>query len=211
MFNWFKKKTTPEVNVPKSPEILGLRLGGAFELDDLKLRLIEPDLVIEGASRTQLIKAVGVVQLDEQTRLIRYYTDDEGFIQVLTQGETEADVSEVKLYYFYDTKPIDTESEWKHLLHNQIVQPTWELEGHTFDKVWDNSKPVAMTEKTWLENGSISETDQFVMIYEREVGNDISESVLVSGEEKIIHNRAERCLSTSTGINLSPTDFKLIG
>ncbi|MEH6531768.1 MAG: YjfK family protein [Photobacterium frigidiphilum] len=211
MFNWFKKKTTPEVSVPKSPEILGLRLGGAFELDDLKLRLIEPDLVIEGASRTQLIKAVGVVQLDEQTRLIRYYTDDEGFIQVLTQGETEADVSEVKLYYFYDTKPIDTESEWKHLLHNQIVQPTWELEGYTFDKVWDNSKPVAMTEKTWLENGSISETDQFVMIYEREVGNDIFESVLVSGEEKIIHNRAERCLSTSTGINLSPTDFKLIG
>ncbi|MDX1303051.1 YjfK family protein [Photobacterium sp.] len=211
MFDWLKKKTTPEKPIQQAPEILGLRLGGAFELDDLKLRLIEPDLVIEGASRTQLIKAVGEVQLDEQTRLLRYYTDDDGFIQVLTHGQTEADVSEVKLYYFYDTKPIDTESEWKHLLHNQIVQPTWELEGHTFEKVWDNSRPVAMTEKTWLENGSISETDQFVMIYEREIGNDIFECLLVAGEEKIIHNRPERSLATSTGINLAPTDFKLIG
>ncbi|MCW8328780.1 YjfK family protein [Photobacterium sp. SDRW27] len=211
MFDWFKKKTAPQDSAPKPPEILGLRLGGAFELDDLKLRLIEPDLVIEGASRTQLIKAVGEVQLDEQTRLLRYYTDDDGFIQVLTHGTSEADISEVKLYYFYDTKPIDTESEWKHLLHNQIVQPTWELEGHLFEKVWENSRPVAMTEKTWLENGKISETDQFVMIYEREVGNDVFESVLVAGEEQIVHHRAERSLATSTGINLSPTDFKLIG
>ncbi len=52
MFDWFKKKKTPETPLPHSPEILGLRLGGAFELDDLKLRLIEPDLIIEGAART---------------------------------------------------------------------------------------------------------------------------------------------------------------
>ena len=211
MFDWFKKKKTPEDTAPKPPEILGLRLGGAFELDDLKLRLIEPDLVIEGAARTQLIKAVGEVQLDEQTRLLRYYTDDDGFIQVLTHGQTEADIGEVKLFYFYDTKPIDTDAEWEHLLQNQIVRPTWELEGYTFDKVWDNSRPVAMTETTWLENGAISETDQFVMVYERDVGNDIFESVFVAGEEKIVNNRAEHCLATSTGFNLSPTDFRLIG
>ncbi|MGR5148704.1 YjfK family protein [Photobacterium alginatilyticum] len=211
MFDWFKKKKTPEKPRPQAPEIMGLRLGGAFELDDLKLRLIEPDLVIEGAARTQLIKAVGEVELDEQTRILRYYTDDDGFIQVLTHGPGEADISEVKLYYFYDTKPIDTESEWNHLLDNQLVQPSWDLEGYTFEKVWENSRPVVMTEKTWIESGAISETDQFVMIYERDIGNDIFESVFVAAEEKIIHNRAERSLAISTGINLTPTDFKLIG
>lgn len=210
MFDWFKKKK-PAPEKPLSPEILGLRLGGAFELDDLKLRLIEPDLIIEGAARTQLIKAVGEVCLDEQTRLLRYYTDDDGFVQVLTHGTGEADVSEVKLFYFYDSKPVDNDSEWNHLLENKIVQPSWELEGQRFEKVWDNSRPVAMTEKTWLENGNISETDQFVMIYERDVGNDIAESLMVAGEEKITNNRAERCLAISTGINLTPTDFKLIG
>ncbi|WEM44714.1 YjfK family protein (plasmid) [Photobacterium sp. DA100] len=210
MFDWFKKKQ-PQTPPPSSPEILGLRLGGAFELDDLKLRLIEPDLIIEGASRTQLIKAVGEVRLDEQTRLLRYYTDDDGFIQVLTHGTSEADVSEVKLYYFYESRPIDTQSQWQHLLDHEIVKPSWELEGFQFTKVWDNTRPVAMTEKTWLENGSVSETDQFVMIYERDTGNGQFESLLVAGEEKIYRNQAERCMAISTGFDLSPTDFKLIG
>ncbi|MGF1681796.1 YjfK family protein [Photobacterium minamisatsumaniensis] len=211
MFDWFKKKTSPQPETPKSPEILGLRLGGAFELDDLKLRLIEPDLIIEGAARTQLIKAVGVVQLDDQTRLIRYYTDDDGFIQVLLHGESEADISEVKLYYFYESKPIDTQTQWQQLLDHTLIQPTWELEGHHFTKAWDNVRPVAMTETTWLENGSVSDTDQFVMIYERETESEQFEFLLVAGEEKIRHQQAERCLAISTGFDLSPTDFKLIG
>lgn len=210
MFNWLKKKK-PEPQQPDAPEILGLRLGGAFELDDLKLRLIEPDLIIEGAARTQLIKAVGAVDLDEQTRLLRYYTDDDGFIQVLTHGPGDSDVSEVKLYYFYDSKPIDTDTAWEHLLNDQLIQPHWELEGHRFDKVWENTRPVVMTEKTWQQNGAITETDQFVMVYDRDIGNDIFESLFVAGEEKIIHHRAERSLVISTGINLTPTDFKLIG
>ncbi|MGF1735317.1 YjfK family protein [Photobacterium satsumensis] len=210
MFDWFKKKQ-PQATPPSSPECLGLRLGGAFELDDLKLRLIEPDLIIEGASRTQLIKAVGEVQLDEQTRLLRFYTDDDGFIQILTHGPSEADISEVKLYYFYESRPIDTQSQWQHLLDNEIVKPSWELEGFQFTKVWDNTRPVAMTEKTWLENGTVTETDQFVMIYERDTGNGQFEFLLVAGEEKIYRNQAERCLAISTGFDLTPTDFKLIG
>ena len=210
MFDWFKKKQPPPAP-PSSPEILGLRLGGAFELDDLKLRLIEPQLIIEGASRTQLIKAVGEVRLDEQTRLLRYYTDDDGFIQVLTHGHSEADISEVKLYYFYQSRPIDGQDQWQHLLDHEIVQPSWELEGFRFTKVWDNTRPVAMTEKTWLDNGSITETDQFVMVYERDSGNEQFESLLVAGEEKIYRNQPERCLAISTGFDLSPTDFKLIG
>lgn len=211
MFDWFKKKQAPEVQPDPSPEIMGFRLGGAFELDDLKLKLIEPQLIIEGASRTQLIKAVGEVRLDAQTRLLRYYTDDDGFIQVLTHGDSEADISEVKLYYFYESRPIDSPSQWQSMLDNQIVQSHWELEGHRFDKVWENTRPVAMTEKTWLENGTVSETDQFVMVYERDTGDGQFESLMVAGEEKIYRNQAERCLALSTGFDLSPTDFRLIG
>ncbi|MBQ0756081.1 MAG: DUF2491 family protein, partial [Amphritea sp.] len=78
---WFGKKESPPVTL--APEIMGLRLGGAFELDDLKLRLIEPNLVVEGVARTQFIQAVGVIKLDESTTVLRYYTDDEGFLQIL--------------------------------------------------------------------------------------------------------------------------------
>lgn len=211
MFDWLKKRRQAEATEPAAPEIIGLRLGGAFELDDLKLRLTEPSLMIEGAARTQLIQAVGEVWLDEQTRLVRYYTDDEGFVQVLAHGAGDADVSEVKLFYFFDSKPVDTDSEWQHLLDKGIVKGQWQLEDFTYQQVWENSRPVAMTEKTWLQNGTTSSTDQFVMVYERDAEAAVKEVLLVSAEEKIFNNRAERSLVLSTGFDLSPTDFKLIG
>lgn len=211
MFDWLKKRRQAEATEPAAPEIIGLRLGGAFELDDLKLRLTEPSLMIEGAARTQLIQAVGEVWLDEQTRLVRYYTDDDGFVQVLAHGAGDADVSEVKLFYFFDSKPVDTDSEWQHLLDKGIVKGQWQLEDFTYQQVWENSRPVAMTEKTWLQNGTTSSTDQFVMVYERDAEAAVKEVLLVSAEEKIFNNRAERSLVLSTGFDLSPTDFKLIG
>ncbi len=209
MFDWLKKKKAPEV--PMAPEVIGLRLGGAFELDDLKLRLIEPELIFEGASRTHLIQAVGEVKLDENTRLVRYYTDDDAFIQILQHGVNDADVSEVKLFYFYDTSAVDTSSQWDQWLNHDVVQPQWEFESHTFKKVWDNVVPVAMTETTWSQQGATTQTDQFIMLYEREVGDSLFESLLISAEEKITDNRADRCVVFSTGIDLTPTDFKLIG
>ncbi|WP_413113591.1 YjfK family protein [Thaumasiovibrio sp. DFM-14] len=212
MFDWFKKKSASDnaASVSPPPEVLGLYLGGAFELDPLKLKLIEPELIIEGASQTQLIQAVGVVQLDENTRLVRYYTDDDGFIQILQHGTEDADISEVKLFYFYETKSVDTSSQWQQWLDNDIVNDSWQLEGHHFDKVWDNIKPVAMTEKTWSASNNITETDQFAMLYEREVNSNLFESLIVAGEEKIQQGQAERCVVISTGFALSPTDFKLI-
>ena len=47
-----------EQSKPKTPEIMGLYLGGSFQLDSLKLRLIEPQLTIEGAAEDHLIQAV---------------------------------------------------------------------------------------------------------------------------------------------------------
>ncbi|MGF1762216.1 YjfK family protein [Aliivibrio kagoshimensis] len=213
MFNWLKNKldAEPAKAQPKPPEVLGLRLGGAIELDDLKFKIIEPNLIISNASRTQLISAVGVVNLDEQSRLIRYYTDDDGYIQILQQGRTDADIQEVKLWYYYETKPIDTTTQWNNWLQNEVVKPNIQLEGYLFNKVWDNVKPVGMTEQTWDSNGNITTTDQFVMVYEREADSDLFESVLISAEESIIDNRADHCVVYSTGVNLSATDFKVVG
>ncbi|MBW3698437.1 DUF2491 family protein [Vibrio sp. T187] len=210
MFGWFKKQKAEEVQKPVAPEVLGLRLGGAFELDDLRLKIIEPSLTIEGASRTQIIKAVGEVKLDNQSRLVRFYTDDEGYVQILQNGTSEADIVEVKLWYFYESKPIDTDKQWEELLATGVVQPSQTLEGNQFEKVWENVRPVPMTETTWDQSGNITKTDQFVMVYEREAQDDLFESLVVSAEEIVVNNQLERCVVTSTGINLTPTDFALI-
>ncbi|KAB7696673.1 YjfK family protein [Plesiomonas shigelloides] len=212
MFDWFKMKTAPAPTKPSTPEVLGLRLGGVVEFDDLALRLIEPHVIFEGAARSQIIQAVGEVKLDDNSRLLRFYTDDEGFIQVLQQGGTEdSHVIDVKLWYFYQTQAVDTQASWDDLLQNGIVRSEWSLEGETFEKVWHNERPVAMTEKTW-NAGTLypSETDQFIMLYQRQVNDSLDEFVMISAEEKLIFNDQERALVISTGINLTPTDFKVI-
>jgi hypothetical protein len=211
---WFRKKHKP-VEI-KAPEIIGLRLGGAFELDELKLRLIEPKLVVEGVAKTQLIQAVGIVRLDETSTVLRYYTDDDGYLQILlTGGMTENHIDDVKLWYFYDTKAIANDHQWDRLLKEEISQPSVALEGNSYQRVWQGtnaqSPPVAMTEKTHAENGAINETDQFAMLYEREIEDGQFEYLMKVGEERVIDNRLDRCIVTSTAFDIRPADIEIIG
>ncbi|TKB44210.1 YjfK family protein [Thalassotalea mangrovi] len=213
MFNWFKKKTTTTAD--SAPEVLGLRLGGAFDLDPVKMTFIEPELIIDGAAKTQFIEAVGVVKLDQQSTVLRYYTDDEGYVQVLLRGGMQDEhIEDVKLMYFFDTKGIASDKDWESALKHDISQANLYLQGHTFKRVWedsgDMSPPVAMTEKTYHKDGSITETDQFAMLYERDFGEHKFEYAMLIGEEKIINNQHDRCLVTVTGFDLQPSDIYII-
>lgn len=207
MFGWFKKEKKPQV---QTPEVLGFRLGGAFELSEFKLKLIESDAMFEGASSQQLIQAVGVVRLDQTSRLVRYYTDDDAFIQILQHGATDADVAEVKLVYFYETKPIDTDSAWQQTLAD-LVKDKWLLDDIEYQKFWENEKPVAMQEMTYREDKLATSTDQFVMVYSREIGIDNSEALFAVAEERRAGQGFERCLVLSTAIDLNAGDFSIIG
>lgn len=205
-----------EDSKPKAPEVMGLYLGGSFELDSLKLSLLEPELTIEGAARSQLIQAVGEAPLDTGGTLLRFYTDDDAFLQVvLDGGMSENHITDVKLWYFYETRTIGSDAQWQECLSKLISQPTYTLEGNVFTRVWeavgDTSPPVAVTEKTYEEDGDISNTDQFMMLYERPLSNGRTESLLVAGEEKIIGNNADRCLVISTGFDIQPADISING
>lgn len=210
----FGKK--PEDTKAKAPEIMGLYVGGSFELDPLKLKLLQPQLLIEGAAQHHLIQAVGEVNLDTGGKILRFYTDDDAFLQVILDGGiSENHISDVKLWYFYETKTVGSEAQWQSLLKNGISQPQYKLQGHSFTRVWDavgeESPPVAMTEHTYEEDMDISETDQFVMLYERELADGEVETLLVSGEEKLVNNNLDRCLVLSTGFNLQQSDIKING
>lgn len=212
---WFSGKD--EKKQVKAPEVMGLYLGGSFELDALRLRLIQPELVIEGAATHHFIQAVGEAHLDTGGKILRFYTDDDAFLQVILDGgDSEQHITDVKLWYFYETLTIGDNSQWQQCLNTKVSQPTYELEGHTYSRVWDavgdNSPPVAVTEKTFEQDGDISETDQFMMLYERTLGNDEDvETLLVSAEEKIVNNNHDRCLVVSTGFDIQPTDITING
>jgi hypothetical protein len=212
----FGKKEKDTSHKPKAPEIMGLYLGGSFELDALKLKLLEPKLKINGASSQHLIQAVGKVALDTGGSMFRFYTDDDAFLQVVTDGgETENHITDVKLWYFYETVTVGSEAQWQELLNNDISQPTYELDGSTYERVWEAvgevSPPVAMTETTYELDGDTSTTDQFIMLYDRAIDEDEMEAVLVSGEEKIVGHNNDRCLIISTGFDLTPSDIKING
>jgi len=195
---------------------MGLYLGGSFELDHLKLLLLEPELTIEGAARSQLIQAVGEAPLDTGGTLLRFYTDDDGFLQVVTDGGlSENHITDVKLWHFYETQTIGNTAQWNACLKNVISQPTYELDGKVFTRVWDSvgdeSPPVAVTETTYEEDGDVSKTDQFMMLYERPIGNNRVETLLVVGEEKQVGNNLDRCLVISTGFDVEPADITING
>ncbi|WP_100656424.1 YjfK family protein [Alteromonas flava] len=210
---WFSK---PEENTPKAPEIMGLYLGGSFELDALKLRLLVPQLLIENPASKHIIQAVGEVELDSGGKMLRFYTDDDAFLQVvLDGGDTEAHITDVKLWYFYDTQTIGNDQQWQEALASGISQPEYTLDGTVFSRVWNAvgevSPSVAFTETTYEEDGDTSQTDQFMMLYERQIDADTFESLLVAGEEKIVNHNVDRCLVRSTGFDIQPADIKING
>jgi hypothetical protein len=210
----FGKKETKDK--PKTPEIMGLYLGGSFELDPLKLRLIEPELMVEKAASQHLIQAIGEVNLDTGGKILRFYTDDDAYLQVILDGgNTENHITDVKLWYFYETKTIGSQAQWTQTLASGVSKPTFQLADTEYQRVWDavgeESPPVAMTEKTYEEDGDTSETDQFVMLYERQLSGDETETLLVTAEEKLINNNFDRCLVISTGFNISQADITING
>ena len=210
----FGKKDTPKS--PKAPEVMGLYLGGSFQIHPLKLKLIEQSLIIESAASSHIIQAVGEVDLDSGGKILRFYTDDDAFLQVvLDGGVTENHITDVKLWYFYETKTVGTDTQWQQLLKNDISQAQYALEGNSYQRVWDAvgdvSPAVAMTEKTYEEDGDVSETDQFVMLYERELDDGNIEALLVSGEEKLVGQNFDRCLVISSGFNIEQADITING
>lgn len=210
----FGSSKTPEK--PKAPEIMGLYLGGSFQLDDLRLRLLEPELMINGAARQQLIQAVGEADLDSGGKLLRFYTDDEGFLQVILDGGmSENHITDVKLWYFYNTLTVGSQAQWDECLKQTISQPTYTIDGVTYERVWNavgaESPPVAVSEKTYEEDGDTSVTDQFMMLYERQLNDGKTESLLVAGEEKLVGDNFDRCLVISTGFDLGPSDITING
>ncbi len=213
MFGLFKKKTTtPTID---KPNIMGLCVGSSFDIDMLSFQLILSELTISSVADTQLIQAAGEVDLGSTT-LFRFYTDDEAWLQVVCEGGAgEENIVDVTLFHYYDTLHVD-QHKWRRILDTEIGTPTYTLEGNTYQRVWtstsDYHAPVAMQEKTYDESNDVSETDQFVMLFERELTDGSFEQLYLSAEETVNDNeQLEQCLVISTGVKISPTQIRVNG
>ncbi|WP_419174267.1 YjfK family protein [Desulfosediminicola sp.] len=215
MFNPFKKK----ISLPRgdqTPRIMGLGLGGSFELDALWVKLMLPNLQVDEMAVTQIIEAAGLVDWDD-TLLFRFYTDDDAWLQVVASGKADTDVEDVSLFHYYDTLDVGNDAQWASLLDERIGAPTYELNGKRYQRVWtcdgDYHNPVHMREQTWnAPTSGPSQTDQFAMLFERHINDqDDVELLFVSAEETENEGTLERCLVLSTGVKLTPSQLTIHG
>ncbi|MCH9690728.1 MAG: YjfK family protein [Gammaproteobacteria bacterium] len=215
MFKKFFAKNNTEKSIAKSPEIMGLGIGSSFEIDKLLIKLIIGKLSNPELPDTHFVSAAGITEIDGTT-LFRFYTNNDSWLQVITSnGTSEADVIDVKLFRYYDTLDVSNEKDWGHLLRRQIGNNTYQLGGHLFNRVWeavnDYHQPVHLVETTHDETGESETTDQFVMLFERPLDNN-TESLYLSAEEKQTkYNTLDRCFVRSTGITLTPSQITIYG
>lgn len=216
MFSKFFGKKDKVNPLENTPSIMGLRIGGSFDIDPLLLRLTEGELTIAGCAPTQIIQAAGIVDLDG-TWVYRFYTDDEAFLQVIAEGgQNDEHVVDVKLFHFYDTLEIADKALWDEILSKKIGTTTYNLESQTFERVWTSASeyhnPVHMAEKTYDDTGESSATDQFTMLFERPISGNNTESLFLSAEEKLEEaGYLSRCLVISTGITISSAQITIHG
>jgi hypothetical protein len=214
MFNFFKKKPSETLSI-KKPEVMGLCVGSSFDLDKLGFQLILKELLISDVADTQLIQAAGQVDLGSAT-LLRFYTDDEAWLQVVCEGGVaEENIVDVTLFHYYDTLHVSG-SQWDDILHHKIGTPTYELEGNVYERVWTSTSeyhpPVAMQEETFDDSNDVAKTDQFVMLFERELSDGSFEQLYLSAEESLNdNNQLEQCLVISSGVKLTPTQIRVNG
>lgn len=215
--SWLKRILSKETsNEVFAPEIMGLRLGCSFEVDGLFLRFISERLMTENINPTQIIESVGVVDMGDST-LMRFYTDDEGFLQVVISGALkEENITDVKLFHFYNTIDISSDGDWNKLLDAEIGPKSYCLDDKVYKRVWeslsDYHPPVAMTEVTYSADGSTLSTDQFTMLFERDIDAESTESLFLSAEESVdSFSNVSRCLVISTGITLGCSQITIHG
>lgn len=215
--SWFGKKDKSKENAAATvPQIMGLGIDSSFELDTLSLRIHQDKLSTTKIAGTQIVTAVGLVELDGN-QIYRFYTDDEAFLQVVASGPNESDVIDVKLFHYFDTLDINNQQQWDELLKNKIGTEHFELNGKNYKRVWTSASayhnPVHMEETTYDEASglSFSTTDQFTMLFELELADDFYEFLFISAEEQVRGDNLERCLVYSTGINISSSQITIYG
>lgn len=182
-----EKKEEPQRRVPRIEDFPISGIGSSFQLDVGHPRIQQcfPD-----ASELQIVVAVGFMEVDERYKLVRYYTDDEGFLQAHVDGPLKAENIELLTLWFTESvKSVSSEEDWQRLLDEEVVLPEVELWGDRFVPAWEDTsgRPIAFTEHCCTERGQ-QEIDHFMMLY-REVADE--EHLLLRSADELLRRQSE--------------------
>lgn len=203
------------------PSIIGLEIGTSFSVDPLSLRLKAEAMTAQNIAESHIIQYAGEVpDTGDGHALLRFYTDDDAWLQVACEGgKSEENVFDVKLYHYYDTIAVADESEWASLTSagSRLCAATYTLNNNVFTRVWETTAEEGalfhLQEKTYdADDETPDVTDQFSMLFERPLDDSDTpamEYLFIAAEERWENNKPIRNLVLSTGIDLSPATLRV--
>ena len=215
IFDLFRKKKEEK---PAHPAPLNLRLGGAAELDLLPFQMIIDQLHFKLPQGTQTIEAFGHIDLGGGAAICRFYTADDGFIQVTSTGGYDTqNIDDIKLFMFEQTHNIASQRGVDLWVSDSgtIGRPEFILENTVYNRVWDAEvsgkiEAVKLTETVYSrEAGSEPyDVDHLAMLYQRQIpDNERYEYLLVSLE---FTDEDEATAVVSLGVDLTISSMSIM-
>ena len=208
MFDFLKKKEEPR---PALPAPLNLRLGSAVELDLLPFQMLSNQLEFELPDGVQTIEAAGFIDLGAGAALSRFYTADDGFIQVSTTGGYEtANINDIKLFVFEQTENIASQRGVDLWVSDsgKIGRPEFVLENRVYQRVWDAEvpgkiEPVKLTEEVHTKTEGTYEVDHLAMLYQRQVPESKRYEYVLASLEFTSEDEATSVVSLGVDLDLT--------
>ncbi|VTM49760.1 Protein of uncharacterised function (DUF2491) [Klebsiella pneumoniae] len=135
----FAKKSTP--TPVRGP--LGLHLKAGFTLDTLAFRLLEDNLLIELPGEAYTIAATGQIDLGGGSRIYRYYTSGDEFLQINTTGGADVDdIDDIKLFVYVQSDGISQEKYWRSAISPaSIGTPTFSWRQQRWQRFFNGGEP----------------------------------------------------------------------
>lgn len=211
----FTKKSTP--TPVRGP--LGLHLKAGFTLDTLAFRLLEDNLLIELPGEAYTIAATGQIDLGGGSRIYRYYTSGDEFLQINTTGGADVDdIDDIKLFVYVQSDGISQEKYWRSAISPaSIGTPTFSWRQQRWQRFFNsgepgNIAPVYMLEKVENQQHAVWEVHNFTMGYQRQVAEEMWEYLLLNGEESFNdRGESEWLFSYALGVDIPLTSLDIIG
>lgn len=197
---------------------LGLHLQAGFTLDTLAFRLLEEELMIELPSADFTVAAISHIDLGGGSKIFRYYTSGDEFLQISTTGDANvSDIEDIKLFVYEESYSINQESHWRSAISPKAIgTPTLLWQKQRWERLFNreepgNIEPIFMLEK--IENKKHLKWDihNFTMGYQRRINEETWEYLLLNGEETFNEQgEPEWLFSRALGVDIPLTSLNII-
>ena len=198
------------------PEVLNVTIGRSIEIEQMTIKLLPEDSLLDLESTTLSIVAQGHCDLGEGAHLHRFYpNDDSALIQMQGgNGIDNVEIDEIMLWTYLDVSYPSSDTAWLEV--RQLIQnPNYTLENYSaqFERVWfddsdEKQEPISYWETVHdnLDGKTPRRIFQSSMLYGRTLSDGSDEMLLINMEEP---EAGDRCVSTMIGRNLTQHQFRV--